>query len=174
MTVKVFEIILLLLFSLYSDIKTHKVKNFITIPFIVLGLVTNTLITGYSGFMNSIYGITLPVFLLFILYYPGMLGAGDVKLFAAIGAIMGIKIVISSIAASFLAGGFAGMILLVTRKNTSDGFCNLFTYLKCCFLSRRLLEYDLKLSGTFPFVLAIVPGATAAVIYALVGGCNGD
>lgn len=166
------ELAILLILSVVSDIKTHKIKNTITIPFAVLGVVTNTLQNGLPGLNASLLGMFAPVMLLFILYALKMLGAGDIKLLAATGAIIGIRYSISCIAYSFLFGGLIALILVLVRKNSYERFKHLITYMKCCFLSHRLLQYEYctikPCNSTFHFTYAIIPGTffQLALMYA--------
>jgi leader peptidase (prepilin peptidase)/N-methyltransferase len=56
------------------------------------------------------------LFLLLALIRRGALGAGDVKLAAALGALLGYPLVLPGIAWGVIAGGAAALILLITRK----------------------------------------------------------
>ena len=56
------------------------------------------------------------LFLLLALIRRGALGAGDVKLMAALGALLGYPLVLPGIAWGVIAGGVAALFLLVTRK----------------------------------------------------------
>jgi len=166
------ELAALLVLSALSDIRTYKVKNTVTIPFAMLGIATNTAQNGIPGLIQSILGMFAPVLLLFALYALKMLGAGDIKLLAAAGAVLGVRHSLSCTLCSFLFGGLIALILTLVRKNALERFKYFFSYIKCCFLSRSLLEYDCcgisPGSGAFRFTYAIIPGAVfqLALMYA--------
>jgi prepilin peptidase CpaA len=99
-----------------------------------------------------------------------MLGAGDIKLFCAIGAIMGAKFALWSIAFSFIAGGFIGAIIMIFRKNALLRFKCLLNYIKTCFLTLSLSPYgdfDGNSAGAkFPYACAAALGAAIAGVFA--------
>jgi prepilin peptidase CpaA len=166
--IQTIEILILLILALISDIKTFKIKNHITTTFTALGIITNTINGGFEGLKASLLGFCTPVMLLFILYVLKMLGAGDIKLFGAIGSIMGYKFATCSVLYSFILGGFIGIGFLIVRENAPDRLKYFFSYTKSCVLSHSLLEYsDFKSNNTkdrFRFSYAIVPGTLLQMV----------
>jgi len=71
-----------------------------------------------------------------------MLGAGDIKLFAAIGAIMGLNFILYTLVFSFLSGGVVAAIIMLSKSNAKERFGNLKRYFKYCFLTGSLKPYD--------------------------------
>ncbi len=167
------EIIILLLLSFISDYKTLKIKNHITLSFTALGIITGIMQKGLEGLALSILGWCLPVLLLFVLYALKMLGAGDVKMFGAIGSIAGYGFAMHSILYSFIFGGLAGIGLLIVRKNAGERFRYFGTYMKSCFLVQKPMEYSNSGSenkrSVFRFTYAAVPGVLAQLAFAVFG-----
>ena len=62
--------------------------------------------------IQVVLGIVLPIALLFLLYQFGFLGAGDIKLFAALGAFIGME-VWRIVLYSFLFGGVLSLLYMV-------------------------------------------------------------
>jgi prepilin peptidase CpaA len=168
LSIRIPEILILLIIALVSDIKTFKIKNHITLTFTAAGIVTNTINMGFEGLKASLLGWCTPVILLIILYFLKMLGAGDIKLFGAIGAIMGYKFAAYSVLFSFILGGIIGIGFLAVRRNALERIKYFFNYIKCCVLSCSLLEYsDFKSNATndrFRFTYAIVPGTLLQMV----------
>lgn len=168
-TIRYFELIILLILALISDIKTYKIKNMIVYPFIIIGIITNFYFNGLHGLFFSLKGMIVPVFLLIIFFILRMLGAGDIKLFSAIGSIMGVKFVIFTILYAFLAGGVIALLLMIVRKNGIKRFMYLFKYLKSCFITLSILPYtdfsDKSDKGKFRFAVAIVCGVCANLLF---------
>jgi prepilin peptidase CpaA len=161
-------LIVLLLLTLISDIKSFKITNMITISFSVAGLILNLLAFGCGGLAYGIIGWITPVIVLLPFFLLKMLGAGDIKLFSAIGVIMGYKFALFTILFSFLFGGFIAVIVMLFRKNAIKRLIGFFRYLKACFLCANLLEYtdnNVKSgNGRFRFSYAIVPGAIFQIV----------
>src|SRR4051794_4055615 len=87
----------LTLIAFYIDIRHHIIPNWLTVSGILLGLIYHLSTAGIEGFVYSISGFIVGLGLLFILYLFGAIGAGDVKLFAAYGAIAGMEFVFQSL-----------------------------------------------------------------------------
>jgi leader peptidase (prepilin peptidase)/N-methyltransferase len=61
-------------------------------------------------------GVALAVFGVIWLLGRGALGLGDVKLVAALGALLGYPAVLAGLFAGVVAGGLAALLLLLTRR----------------------------------------------------------
>lgn len=163
MVIRLIETALLLALSLLSDFRGGRIDNRIILFFIPAGVLTGLAASGPGALPASLLGILLPPMLLFWLYLPGMLGAGDIKLFCAVGAIAGAGFVLPCIAWSFLAGGVAALAVMLVRRNAVARFRYLGSYLKACFLTGSFLEYakikDNSDGSKFHFSAAIAAGA---------------
>ena len=142
MIIKYIELFILLMLALISDIKTYKIKNNIVYPFIILGLLTCLYSNGLEGVKESFIGILLPILLLFLFYLLRMLGAGDIKLFSAIGAIMGSRFVLYTIIYSILSGGIISLGILIVRRNGRKRLAYLLRYLKVSFSTCTIMPYE--------------------------------
>ncbi|WP_459767491.1 A24 family peptidase [Alkaliphilus crotonatoxidans] len=160
---KVIQSILLLcliIAAVYTDIKSNKIKNKLVYSMMLMGIVINGM-SGQQGIKESFFGILLPGLFLLPLFLLRMLGAGDIKLFSAIGSITGSTFIIKCMLASFLAGGLMALCIMIIKKNMRIRLMNLFQYLKASFLTRSLLPYqdfNRKDNGHFPFAVAIALG----------------
>jgi Flp pilus assembly protein, protease CpaA len=166
--IKYVELTGLILAAIISDIRTYKIKNAIVIFFITAGLATNLITAGVHGLSVSIAATVLPVPILFVLFALKMLGAGDIKLFCAIGSIIGIPFILHSMAYSFLCGGVMALIIMLVNKNFRERGRYLAAYIKACFLTRSLQSYadfNNKRDGAFfHFTYAIACGVLLAIM----------
>lgn len=146
--------------ALFHDIKEQKIKNFITLPAAFLGLVLNFLEQGPCGLLVSLKGWIIPVLLLIVLYRINVMGAGDIKLFAAIGAVMGLPFVLYSFVFTIYIGGVVAVIILIKRNQLLNRMKRLSGYVKFVLFTRQLSAYSSKddSSSKFIFSTAIVPG----------------
>ncbi|ADG83272.1 peptidase A24A prepilin type IV [Thermincola ferriacetica] len=162
-------LIIILGLALYYDIREQKIKNFITLPAAVLGLATNLMEGGLTGLLFSIKGWLVPVAVLMVLYRINVMGAGDIKLFAAIGAVMGLPFTAYSFVFSVYTGGVIALVILLKKRvfiRRMQDVCNYFKYI---FLTGRLAKYsgDDDKSSKFIFSTAIVPGTMIQYIITL-------
>lgn len=100
------------------DLRTGRIPNKITFPCMLVGLAINTWCCGLVGLRDSFYGIAVGVLLLIIPFALGGMGAGDVKMLAAIGAINGSKFVFYV----FLYGAVAGGAISLFSMYKMGGF----------------------------------------------------
>ncbi|NTU88645.1 MAG: prepilin peptidase, partial [Actinobacteria bacterium] len=77
----------LLLFSVRSDLRERKIFNKVTVSFAVVGLFLNTVYDVPGGFLTGLTGLAVGLFVFMIPYLMHGMGAGDLKLMAAVGAL---------------------------------------------------------------------------------------
>ena len=153
---------------MFDDIKSYKISNKITIPYILAGIIFNTTQEGFSGLWDSIFGIVAPFILLILFFALKMLGAGDIKLFCAIGSIMGVNFILYNLIYSFLCGGIIALIFMIARKNAYERFKYLLSYFKRCILSFNIYPYSNKTTNDdshFRFAYAIACGTIIQVFH---------
>src|SRR5262249_6687453 len=98
-----------------TDIWKFKVYNALTLPLLLSGLLYHGL---RSELLDSLVGVLFGFAALVLLYVIGGMGAGDVKLMAAIGAWLGMPFTFYVFIASSLAAG-AYALLLMAVSGTS-------------------------------------------------------
>ena len=82
-----------------------KVPNWLTYPFAAAGLAYTAGWGGASALFWSLQGLALGLALLLVVYAIGGMGAGDVKLFAGVGAWVGPLATLYAFAALAVVGG---------------------------------------------------------------------
>ena len=97
----------------YYDICYRRIPNPFVLATLVVGFVVNVAFSGLSGALNSLGGCALGFFLMFLLHIFGAMGAGDVKLFAAISAIAGANLVLPMFIVVTITGGLLGMVSML-------------------------------------------------------------
>lgn len=136
------ELAVLLVLAIRSDTKSYKINNSLIVFFILIGSMTNGFLQGFVGFCDSLLGITLPIILLFVLFLVRMVGAGDIKLFSSIGAIMGREFILETLIFTALTGGILALILILVKKNGRRRWKCLYTYLKYVVLTSSIPPYQ--------------------------------
>lgn len=93
-----------------------KVPNWLTFPFILGGWFYHFVVGGLAELPSSLWGSFLGLGLLLVPYMIGGMGAGDVKLFAGLGAWMGPKFTWSAFCVSVIIGAIMAVMLVAYRS----------------------------------------------------------
>ena len=97
----------------YYDVRYRRIPNPFVLATLIGGLAMNFMLGGLSGLYASVGGCFLAFSLMFLLHIFGAMGAGDVKLFAAIGAVTGAPLVLPTFVIVILTGGLLAVISIV-------------------------------------------------------------
>jgi prepilin peptidase CpaA len=151
------------------DVLSNKIPNWLTFPSTVLGLLINSYLEGVHGLASSIFGLGTGFLLLFVIYLLGGMGAGDVKLLSAIGALLGPKLVIYTFIWMALSGGLLAIALVIYKKAFSQTLRNLKTLLLGWILRVSNEHANLTIKNQslikLPYGVAIAIGAIFAVCF---------
>jgi prepilin peptidase CpaA len=93
-----------------TDFWRQKIYNWLTLPTLVLGLALNAWARGWSGLLDSASGLLLGGLIFLVLGLMGAMKGGDVKLAAAVGALIGWQLTISALYYGALIGGVLAVI----------------------------------------------------------------
>ncbi len=95
----------------YYDVRYRRIPNLFVIATLINGVVLNTWDSGLEGLMLSLQGGAIAFGLMLVLHIFSAMGAGDVKLFGAIGAVIGASLVLKTFLIVVLTGGVLALIL---------------------------------------------------------------
>ena len=154
-------------FAGFWDLKTNRIPNLITMPAVVLGLIINTYYFGLQGLGNSLLGTVVGTLLLIIPFAVGGIGAGDVKLLAAVGALNGLQFVFSSFLYSAVIGGIIASAILTVKGQLYYVLLNILVALQnvSFHIFKRREKQSFKpitVGISFPYGIAILLGTVAA------------
>lgn len=113
-----FNQILLVIVSLIGalyDWKARRIPNWLTFGTLFLMLLISLLSFKFILILNCLIGFLVGIALLIIPYAIGWMGAGDVKLLGAVGAIVGFKYVILIFVYSTLWGLVCGLLWIILK-----------------------------------------------------------
>jgi len=150
------------------DISQRSVSNWLVLTGIVGGFTFNAF--QESGWYQSLLGLGLGIAILIVPFALGWLGAGDVKLLGAMGALLGISLLPRIFFYTALCGLLLAVSSLVLRKLrvNLNVFPNIWTDLKLALASRgRILPPGVAQrvatgSHALPYGVAIALGALVA------------
>ncbi len=120
---------ILLALACLSDLRTRRIPNVLTITAAAAAIVFHLAIGGWSAAGWSVAGLFLGALLFFPMFALRGMGAGDVKLLAAIGAWLGPgQVAIVALAAS-IAGGVIAVIVALGHGYLRQALTNLYLVL---------------------------------------------
>jgi prepilin peptidase CpaA len=96
----------------YYDARYRRIPNAFVLATLVAGLSINAIFGGLNGALASVGGCLLAFMLMFMLHIFGAMGAGDVKLFAAIGSVLGASLVMPTFLVVVLTGGALAVVTM--------------------------------------------------------------
>jgi prepilin peptidase CpaA len=97
----------------YFDGRFRRIPNAFVLATLISGLAINTITGGWAGLLTSLGGCALAFILMFVLHIFGAMGAGDVKLFAAIGSVIGTPLVLPTFLVVVLTGGLLAIFTMI-------------------------------------------------------------
>lgn len=97
----------------YHDVRYRRIPNAFVLATLAGGIAINAIFAGLPGVAASIGGCALAFVLMFMLHVFGAMGAGDVKLFAAIGAVTGAPLVLPTFIVVILTGGLLAIVSII-------------------------------------------------------------
>ncbi len=160
-------LVAVLLAAVVTDIRSCRIPNFLTIPAMATGLLLHALRDGQTGLVTSLEGLGIGLGLFLIPYLRGGMGAGDVKLMAAVGSFLGPQGVLFAGLITMLLGGVYAVAVMVGHwglRNSVDRIKSMFlsrpekTALLTALNAQLQLRYALVIGlGTLLSELVIVP-----------------
>lgn len=99
----------------YTDATTGHIPNWITFPVIGAGILVCVLAFGWDGAQFSLLGAAVCFGMPYLMFRAGGMGGGDVKLFAGLGAFLGLRLGLEVELASMCIGA-AWAVLKLARK----------------------------------------------------------
>jgi prepilin peptidase CpaA len=108
----------LLVLAAVIDYRTMRIPNWLTVGGVLVGLLSSTMSTGRSldGFLSALAGMATGLAVLLPLYAMRVMGAGDVKLMAAVGAFLGFPAILYAVLFTFVAGGLAAAAFAIALR----------------------------------------------------------
>lgn len=149
-----------------TDIRSRRIPNPLLAAGLGIAILCHGIGSGAPALLNGLAGLVLGSAMFMPFYILGGIGAGDVKLMAVVGALLGIEGVIIAGIATFLCGGLLGAAWIVLRVIESHFASRIEddSPLKRNGISLipRLAVVDMK-NTTLPYAPAIAAGTLIAI-----------
>jgi prepilin peptidase CpaA len=106
------------------DVRSRRIPNFITVPGFVLGLSLHLVLGGWRQLLSALAAGVICGVVFLVFYLAGGMGAGDVKLMMAVGAIAGLSHVPYLLVLTALSGGAMAIVLALARGQLQQTIAN--------------------------------------------------
>lgn len=120
------------LLASWIDYSQRRVPNWLNAALIVLGIAVQALFFGWSGVGTGLLGLLTGFGLLIVPWLMHGMGAGDVKLMAAIGVWLGPMLTFYSFALGALIGGAAAVVMIVSTGRLRMASANIGLIMAKC------------------------------------------
>jgi prepilin peptidase CpaA len=172
-------LLLLVITAAVFDIRTRRIPNWLTLTGIILGFALNAILQypyPLTGVKHSGFGLLFAFAIYFVLYLIHAMGAGDVKLMAAIGAIIAnpanwfLLFIVTA-----LIGGLFALTLLLAKGRLRKTFGNVAFMLhelghaRAPYMSREELDVQSPKAVTLPHGFTIAVGCLIFVAGSIFG-----
>lgn len=148
----------------YMDVRYRRIPNNLVVLTLMVGFIVNTIFGGTQGLLVSLAGAALAFALMFFLHAFGTMGAGDVKLFAAIGAVFGSSLVLPTLVVVALTGGALAICQMIYARRVSTTMFGVFQFFYGLLPGQRVPRFEVPVdrSYTLPYAVPICFGSIIA------------
>ncbi|MFN2511208.1 MAG: prepilin peptidase [Pyrinomonadaceae bacterium] len=145
----------------YMDIRYRRIPNKLVLIILIGGLALNTSFEGRHGLLSSLGGMALAFGIMFLLHAFGTMGAGDVKLFAAIGAMIGTSLVPKTFLIVAITGGALAVFKMVQARRTGTTMLGVVQFFYGLLPGQKVPRFDVPADSgfTLPYAVPICIGS---------------
>lgn len=166
-------VVALVVIAMAYDLHTRRIPNWLVAAALIIALPVQVLANGMPiGPLWWIAGALTGGLLFVPGYLMRMLGAGDVKLMAAVGALLGPRCALEAVLAAMAAGGVLSFLALMQRRRVRRGMASAMTMLiamteapsQGAAPSSSRSENETTSIGTLPYGVAIAIGTVITLV----------
>ena len=112
----VVPVLVLVAMATQADVTSRRIPNRLVGPALLLALTMHGVMGGWAGLLGSVAGLFAAAGLLLPGHLARWMGAGDVKLMAAIGAWLAWPQAVVAVLAALVAGGIVAMAVAIRHR----------------------------------------------------------
>ena len=145
------------------DVQQHRIPNWLTYPAMLAGVLLRSYFFGWRGAVTAVLGFCLTGGIIFVFFALRAIGAGDLKLLAAIGSLVGPHYATVTLLATAIAGGVLAIVYATYHGRLRSTFVNVGSVLKFHawggLQAHPKINLDNPEALRMPYGLAIAAGA---------------
>ena len=108
----------------FYDLRFRRIPNWLALIGLVVGIGLNSFLFEWAGFQRALLGMGLALLVYFPLYLLRAMGAGDAKLMAAVGSMLGPGNWLAVFVLTSVLGGLVALIVLLFAGRVRKAFWN--------------------------------------------------
>ena len=150
------------------DFRERRIPNTLNAAGLVVALALQVGLGGVQGFFAGVSGFAVGFAILLLPFAAGMVGGGDVKFVAAVGAFLGWRLLLVGLGLGVVVGGVVGAVSLMRQRRFAKAMRGLAADLVC--LSSGVRPTTLKQTEaveTVPYGVLLAMGMATSVAVAL-------
>ena len=144
------------LLASWFDFAQRRVPNWLNLALIIAGFVVQGLYFGSAGLVTGLWGVLAGFCLLIVPWLMHGMGAGDVKLLAAIGVWLGPLLTFYSFALGAVIGGLVAMVMILSTGRLRTACTNMGVILAKC-STRQTIFSELGSAKSFGTTSQLLP-----------------
>ena len=150
---------------IYMDVRYRRIPNKLVFVMLIVGISLNFVFRGLPAVGSSLAGMALAFGMMFVLHLIGTMGAGDVKLFAAVGAIVGISSVLPTLLIVAVMGGLLAIAKMIYARRVGRTMLGVIHFFYGLLPGQTVprLEVPADGSNTLPYAIPICLGALVSM-----------
>jgi len=126
------------------DLKSQKIDNLWIMIGWSAGLLYQIFSHRFRGVGVFLLGSLLPIFLLYLLFWFRMLGAGDIKMLSVLGGVMGAGSILICMGWSLLFGALFSVAAMIVCGNFFSRFRYFIDYLRDFLKTKQVVPYMVR------------------------------
>lgn len=153
--------------AMATDLQSRKIYNWLTFPAMIVGIALSLYMGGLAGAQSSVIGFFVGSAIFLVGFLIGAMGAGDVKLMAAVGAWMGWPATVAAVLYVTVVGGIVSLVAAALNGQLVKLFKNIYWFFVGMLLPGGKADAALTDSAAapIPYGVSIAIGVVLALIF---------
>ncbi len=118
--------LLLALLAGFTDWRSRRIPNWLTVSGLLVGVTVNTIAGGWDGLKTSLLGVAVGLLVLLPFVLLRSLGAGDWKLAGSLGAFVGPAVLLDLLMGSIFVAGIMAIFLVIYKRRFKQTLLNIW------------------------------------------------
>jgi len=156
------------------DIRERRIPNALSGPAMLVGLVLNGVLFGTNGLLAGLAGFAVAVAVLIVPFALGGIGAGDLKMMAAVGALLGPRLALAGLLAGMILGGVVMGVHLARHSRLGEKLSNLRTMVTNAVLARSVAPLRVSMTANdavaLPYSVPLGLGTAGVIAISFIRG----